>query len=157
MPYGAPLTAATDDGVDRGLIGLFLCGSLSGQFELLSSWFNKNDFSPVFFGKGKLTLPQDALLGNRFTFRGQVNNKFSIPLPSATGACPVVGFSLPDLLTTRGTAYCLLPGINSIRQLAGLPPLPVVPSPADSFGRQRKARAPKALPQQTTDSSQPTY
>jgi deferrochelatase/peroxidase EfeB len=143
MPYGPPLTAATDDGVDRGLIGLFLCGSLAGQFEKISSWFNINNFSPVF--SGIPSYPQDAVLGNRSTNRGLTNTQFSIPLPAESGPCPAFNFKLPDLLITRGSAYCLLPGINTIRQLAGLPPLLLAASPATTFGFPRKARPPKAL------------
>ena len=61
MPYGAP--PAPPHYVDeRGLIGLFLCGSLAGQFEKLYSRINANDFSKV-YAPGFDT--QDALLANR--------------------------------------------------------------------------------------------
>jgi hypothetical protein len=51
-----------DDNGERGLIGLFLCGSLANQFELRYSWINVNDFSKV-FSPGPGT--RDALLANR--------------------------------------------------------------------------------------------
>ena len=46
---------------ERGLIGLFLCGSLASQFEKLYSRINANDFSKV-YAPGFDT--QDALLAN---------------------------------------------------------------------------------------------
>src|SRR5262249_37015422 len=42
MPYGKELQGTVDDGVDRGLIGLFLCSNLTFQFQLLMDWINLN-------------------------------------------------------------------------------------------------------------------
>ena len=91
MPYGAP-----EGSNDRGLIGLFLCGALAGQFERICGWVNRNDFSPVF----KSPYPQDAVIGNR----AQPDVKF-------------LGMTLPQFITTRGTAYCLLPSMETLRKL----------------------------------------
>ena len=44
MPYGAPAVPPDYSG-ERGLIGLFLCGSLANQFEKLYAWMNTNNFS----------------------------------------------------------------------------------------------------------------
>jgi deferrochelatase/peroxidase EfeB len=148
MPYGPPLpSGAADDGVDRGLIGLFFCGSLASQFERISSWMNVNDFSPNFPPPKARTYPQDALLGNRVSSSTgpSINTSFVVPQPAATGPCPVITLpNLPELLITRGSAYCLLPSISAIRQLAGLPPLPALlraAGPADTqFGQPRKPR-----------------
>lgn len=119
MPYGPPLTTTTDDGVDRGLIGLFLCGSLAGQFEKVYGWINAANFATSFppTKSSQYTYPQDALLGNRVTLGGEVNTSFSIPLPNA--AQPLTINNLPALTITRGTAYCLLPSLSTLRQLAG--------------------------------------
>jgi deferrochelatase/peroxidase EfeB len=121
MPYGAPLTTPTDDGVDRGLIGLFLCGSLANQFELLYGWINQANFASSFpiVPKGQphqYTYPQDAILGNRVTQGTDINTSFTIPLP---GSPALVVESLPRLTITRGTAYCLLPSLTTLSQLAG--------------------------------------
>ncbi|RYU79914.1 hypothetical protein [Hymenobacter persicinus] len=147
VPYGAPLPAgAPDDGVDRGLVGLFLCGNLTSQFERISSWMNVNDFSPVFPPPRSRTYPQDALLGNRVSSSTgpSINTDFLVPLPTAAGPCPVTKLTnLPELLITRGAAYCLLPSISAIRQLAGLPPLPALLRAANAdtqFGHPRKPR-----------------
>jgi deferrochelatase/peroxidase EfeB len=48
LPYGPELQGETDDGVDRGLVGLFLCSNLRAQFFMIMNWINKADFSPVF-------------------------------------------------------------------------------------------------------------
>ncbi|HEX5707627.1 MAG TPA: hypothetical protein VFX96_10050 [Pyrinomonadaceae bacterium] len=114
MPYGPPLKSTKDDSVDRGLIGIFLCGSLSQQFEKIYSWMNSNDFSSVF---PSYPSPQDALLGNRNTQDGQVETSFFIPMPDNPNG---ITFNLSDLIVTRGTAYCLLPSLASLRQIAGL-------------------------------------
>ena len=113
MPYGLPLNSTKDDGVDRGLIGIFLCGSLSGQFEKIYGWMNSNDFSSVF---PSYPSPQDAVLGNRNTQDGQVVTSFLIPMPDNRD----ITFTLSDFIVTRGTAYCLLPSLTSLRLLAGL-------------------------------------
>jgi hypothetical protein len=114
MPYGPPLKSTKDDGVDRGLIGIFLCGSPSQQFEKLYGWMNSNDFSSVF---PSYPSPQDALLGNRNTQGGQVETSFNIPMPGDSNG---ITFNLSDFIVTRGTAYCLLPSLASLRQIAGL-------------------------------------
>ncbi len=117
MPYGASLTSNTDDGVDRGLIGLFLCGDLAGQFEKLYGWMNNNNFSDTpIFSIGQP--PQDALLGNRKAtgndYSGVVKS-FIIPIKGGSITIP----ELPQFLATRGTAYCLLPSLESLAKIAG--------------------------------------
>lgn len=108
-PYGPPLQSTTDDGIDRGLIGLFLCGSLSRQFEKMRGWMNLNDFSPVFDADASSS--QDALLGNR---QIPAVNRFRIPLPNGD----IILHDLPRFVTTRGCAYLLLPSINTLAGLA---------------------------------------
>ena len=110
MPYGAP--PAPPHYVDeRGLIGLFLCGSLAGQFEKLYSRINANDFSKV-YAPGFDT--QDALLANRASAG---DPSFTIPIPNGE---PIKIPSLPQFILTRGTAYCLLPSMTTLRRIAGL-------------------------------------
>jgi deferrochelatase/peroxidase EfeB len=132
MPYGPTLKSKTDDGVDRGLIGLFLCGSPSRQFEKIYSWINQNDFSSVFNQKpptqgGSVSLAvslysQDAVLGNRANPNAQYC--FKIPDPTGDIQIPVTEGSNPcgvlaEFIVTRGTAYCLLPSLASLRLIAG--------------------------------------
>lgn len=110
MPYGKP-PMPPDYGGDRGLIGLFLCGALAGQFELLYGWMNTNNFSKLF---KPCFNTQDAVLANRQT--PNVVTSFTIPTEKATITLP----SLPQFLVTRGTAYCLLPSITTLLNIAGL-------------------------------------
>ncbi|MGI4873121.1 MAG: hypothetical protein ACRYFX_18330 [Janthinobacterium lividum] len=117
MPYGPTLTA-TNAAEDRGLIGLFLCGSITGQFEKLYGWMNTNNFATSF--PAYPTASQDALMGNRNPSNGSVNTNFVVPLPNSPGTFTLT--DLPPLIVTRGTAYCLLPSLTTLRQLAGLPP-----------------------------------
>lgn len=107
VPYGPP-AGAGDAGADRGLIGLFLCGALASQFELLYGWMNANNFSNV-FSPGFDT--QDAVVASRAV--PGADPYFRIP--TANGEIKV---SLPEFLTTRGTAYCLLPSIASLQGIA---------------------------------------
>jgi len=117
MPYGPPLNSTSDDGVDRGLIGLFLCGSFSRQFEQIYSWFNMNNFSSVF--PDDQLYPQDAVLGNRNPQNTlPVGTDFDIPMSDSQG--DITFSSLDTFIVTRGTAYCLLPSLASIRLIAGL-------------------------------------
>jgi deferrochelatase/peroxidase EfeB len=112
MPYGAPPTLP-DCCDERGLIGLFLCGALAGQFEKLYSWMNVNDFNSV-FSPGFDT--QDALLANR-SLPSVADPSFTIPISKdASIRIP----SLPQFIVTRGTAYCLLPSMTTLRRVAGL-------------------------------------
>jgi deferrochelatase/peroxidase EfeB len=113
MPYGSPLTAATAT-EDRGLIGLFLCGSLAGQFEKLYGWMNNNNFATSF--PAYPTASQDALMGNRCISNGAINTSFA--LPTAAAPDKLIFDELPQLIVTRGTAYCLLPSLATLRQLA---------------------------------------
>ncbi|MBD2753689.1 Dyp-type peroxidase [Spirosoma validum] len=119
VPYGTTLTGTTDDGVDRGLVGLFLCGSFSRQFEKIYGWMNSNDFASDF---NAYPTPQDAVMGNRNpTKQKNIGTNFVIPVPTAQEPKRTFTMtSMPLLIVTRGTAYCLLPSLPSLRLLAGL-------------------------------------
>lgn len=118
VPYGAPYSkVAGNEKEDRGLIGLFLCGTLKYQFQELYRWINVNDFSP----SSVFPYPhirQDALVANRTPPPGgKVDTRFSILLDDGT---TYTTSPLPQFVTTRGTAYCLLPSISTIKQIAGV-------------------------------------
>lgn len=106
MAYGQPFNSKTAS-EDRGLIGLFLCGSLSNQFELLYSWINTTNFSNLFPSQQG----QDALIANR-SMPG-ADTSFTIPTPAG----PVEIESLPQFVVARGTAYCLLPSISTLKSI----------------------------------------
>jgi len=46
MPYGEPYSnQRPNDGIERGLLGLFIGVSIEGQFEfLMANWMNKGGF-----------------------------------------------------------------------------------------------------------------
>lgn len=100
MPYGPALSGSRDDGVDRGIVGIFLCADLRRQFYTLTDWANKNDFSPVYDANRRT---QDALIGNR-AVRG-ASAEFLIP--GAGGGAEIKG--LPDFVHTKGTVFLLYP------------------------------------------------
>ncbi|HKS24593.1 MAG TPA: hypothetical protein VJZ76_17460 [Thermoanaerobaculia bacterium] len=105
MPYGPP---GLEPGADRGLIGLFLCGALDRQFETVYAWMNQNTFSDVFSPKFNT---QDAVVGARA--RVGVDTQFVAQTAKGEIRC-----TMPQFLTTRGTAYCLMPSIASIEAIA---------------------------------------
>jgi deferrochelatase/peroxidase EfeB len=106
-PFGPVLTGTRDDGQLRGLVGVFLCASISAQFYKLMSWMKRTDFSPVFTNLAG----QDPFASRR--------------IPGASGAFEVnsgertSSIALPELTRTLGTAFFLLPGRLGLRQLAG--------------------------------------
>ena len=109
MPYGPELTGTVDDGIDRGLIGLFLCSSLTFQFEKVMDWINKTNFSEVF----REIHWQDPLLGNREVPLALTD--FVIPMPDGT---EVVATGLTTFVKTRGTSYVLFPSMKALGQIA---------------------------------------
>lgn len=114
MAYGAPM--AVDPNADRGLIGLFLCGDLSSQFETIYGWINMNNFSPVFDPANNT--PQDPMIANRIApvRGGNIDPDFTIPMPD--GKNIIIKGPLPQFVVTQGTAYFLLPSISSLKEIA---------------------------------------
>jgi hypothetical protein len=109
MPYGPPLQGNEDDGVDRGILGLFLCADLRRQFYVLTDWVNKNDFSPVYDANRHA---QDPLVGNRGVRRASTD--FRIPSKDSD----VTAKNLPDFVHTKGTVFLLYPGKATMAALS---------------------------------------
>ena len=109
MPYGTPLRGTTDDGVDRGLVGMFLCADLRKLVYSLASWVMRNDFSPVYNANRRV---QDPLFGNR-SMPGSCA-EFTVP---AAGRSVTVK-SLPDFVHTKGTAFLFYPGRAALTELS---------------------------------------
>jgi deferrochelatase/peroxidase EfeB len=109
VPYGPPYDPRhPDDGIKRGLLGLFIGVSIKDQFEfLMSEWINGSIFAPGITGT------TDPILGNS----SQGEYKFFIPRDNAT---PIVISDFPRLVTTRGSAYTFLPSITGLRFIANL-------------------------------------
>jgi deferrochelatase/peroxidase EfeB len=109
LPYGPPFDPDhPDDGIERGLIGLFICGSLKDQFEfLMKHWVQDGDFTGLGEDRDPIAGTQPAG-GGRFRFRDTSGNR-------------AVLRSMPSFVTTRGAAYCFLPSISALKWIAALP------------------------------------
>jgi Dyp-type peroxidase family len=108
LPYGPPFDPAhPDDGIERGLLGLFIGVSLKDQFEfLMSEWVNGDTFAAGLSGT------RDPVLGNTPAGEG----KFVIPVQNGN---PIVVSGFPRFVTTRGSAYAFIPGLTALRYIAG--------------------------------------
>lgn len=108
MPYGSEFDPANpDDGIERGLIGVFIGSSIENQFEfILSEWVNRSDFT------GGLAKDEvDPIIGH------QVSGNFRIRMRDGS---TVTVENMPQLVYTRGTSYCFLPSIASLQYIAGM-------------------------------------
>lgn len=106
LSYGPPYDpAVANDGIERGILGMFICVSFRDQFEfLMSEWVNDGIFAA---GLGRT---KDPMIGSNTP----EDSKFVIPDPA--GAKTIAGFS--RFVTTRGSAYCFLPSITALRYMA---------------------------------------
>jgi hypothetical protein len=109
MPYGAPLEGTIDDGVDRGLVGVFLCADLRKVVYSLMRWVMRNDFSPVYHANRRV---QDPLFGNR----AMPGARAEFTIPGASREAMVK--SLPDFVHTKGTAFLFYPGKTALVALS---------------------------------------
>jgi hypothetical protein len=109
IPYGPEMAPGqiTDDGIDRGIFGLFLCANIRRQFYTLTHWVAENSFSPIFKGEKP---PEDAPFGNRNN--SATSHNFLIPQADGN-----VALELPDLVHTKGTAFFLLPSMSALKAL----------------------------------------
>jgi deferrochelatase/peroxidase EfeB len=106
--YGPPLASEVDDGVDRGLIGVFLCANIEPQFFALMRWINETNFN------AKVTdlHGQDPLFGNRNTADRSDTFEFH-----AKGTRWVIR-GLHDFIRTQGSLNLFLPSLATLRQAA---------------------------------------
>jgi deferrochelatase/peroxidase EfeB len=105
MPYG-PRWGTTphdaDDGVERGLLGNFICADLSAQFEAIYyDWINLGLQDP------RITGSNDPLLG--------ANQEDASWFDVVTSQGSVRLRGLPRFVRTRGGAYTFLPSISALR------------------------------------------
>jgi deferrochelatase/peroxidase EfeB len=110
MPYGPPYDAANpDDGIERGLVGLFVCGDLDLQYEfILRVWANEDIATHGLRGT------RDPLIGAQPDIGGQ----FVVRTDDSRD--PIVLTGLPRLVQTRGSVYVLIPGIGGLRHISSL-------------------------------------
>ncbi|HEY7948837.1 MAG TPA: hypothetical protein VID75_14245 [Acidimicrobiales bacterium] len=109
MPYGPAFDPAQPDTTERGLVGHFICGDLESQFEFIYRvWVNQDLATSGLRGTRDPILGVQADSGGRFVIRSTDNRD------------PIVLDDLPRLVHTRGSLYCLLPGIGAIQYLASV-------------------------------------
>jgi deferrochelatase/peroxidase EfeB len=105
--YGPPLQddVLEDDGIDRGIMFVFIGTHIRRQFEFVQSeWVN----SGVFIGSGD---DKDPIAG-----ANDGTGKFIIPRKPVRRSLS----NLPRFVVTRGGEYCFMPGIRALRWLADL-------------------------------------
>ena len=109
IPYGPAFDRKQpDDGIERGLMGLFICGDLEMQFEfLMRVWANRD------IQTRGLRNTRDPILGAQPPEGG----KFVIRTGDTRDP---IELNVPRLVTTRGSLYLLIPGIGGLRYLASL-------------------------------------
>jgi deferrochelatase/peroxidase EfeB len=105
MPYGPAYEQGSSE--ERGLIGMFVCGDLEGQYEfILRAWANEDLATHGMRGTRDPIIGAQPPGGGAFTLRTE------------GGRDPIVMIGLPRLVQTRGSVYCLIPGIGGLRALA---------------------------------------
>jgi deferrochelatase/peroxidase EfeB len=111
MPYGPPYDPGKPkDGIERGLIGLFICGDLEMQYEfILRVWANEDIATHGLRGT------RDPLIGAQPEIGGQ------FVLRTDDSRDPIVVSGLKRLVQTRGSVYLFIPGIGGLRYLSSLP------------------------------------
>jgi Dyp-type peroxidase family len=93
----------TDDGVDRGIVFVFLGTHLDRQFEFVKTqWLNDGIFIGTPTEKDPLAGPNDGA------------GTFTIPRRPIRRRLPGV----PPFVITRGGEYCFAPGLRALRWLA---------------------------------------
>ncbi len=105
--YGPPLQddVMEDDGIDRGIMFVFIGTHIRRQFEFVQSeWVN----SGVFIGSGD---DKDPIAG-----ANDGTGRFTIPRKPVRRSLS----NLPRFVVTRGGEYCFMPGIRALRWLADL-------------------------------------
>lgn len=111
LPYGPPFDSAVpDDGIERGLLGVFICGDIEQHFEFVQRVWTNSDLhmAGIRGTRDPISGYQDPTDGGKFTIR------------TADTRDPITIVDLPRLVRTRGSLYCFMPGIGGLRALAGL-------------------------------------
>jgi deferrochelatase/peroxidase EfeB len=110
VPYGPAFDPSQpNDGVERGLVGFFICGDLEMQFEFIQGIWANMDFSTT------------GLIGTRdFVLGSQPEEGGQFVIRTDDGRDPIVLDNLTRFIDTRGSLYCLMPGIGGLRFLSGI-------------------------------------
>ena len=110
--YGPKLLGSDDDGVDRGLVGLFFFARLNEQFYTVLRWIQQTDFSDSFGDPPYAYTNQDGLLGNR----GKSGAKPAAAIPLASGG--TLPMRLADFVTYKGVSAFFAPSTTAIAAIS---------------------------------------
>jgi hypothetical protein len=111
--YGPAFEGSADDGVDRGLVGLFFCARLNEQLYTILRWLQATEFSDVFAAQGLSERCQDAVLGNRM--RKGANT--SLRLAQLGGV--ELSASIATFVRFKGVVPLFVPSLRALAILAG--------------------------------------
>ncbi len=113
MPYGPTyVPGQPDDGIERGLLGYFICSNIENQYEfVLKQWVNDGEFVGAVRMNPKC---KDAIIGNN----DPAESIFEIRQQDHPDPIKITG--IPDFLTTKAAAYCFLPSISALKFIANL-------------------------------------
>jgi Dyp-type peroxidase family len=108
MPYGPPYDPNKPyDGIERGLLGIFICASIENQFEfLMQDWVNRGGFIANLPATEK-----DPILGDN------TPEESAFTIPNQNGPLKITGFQ--RFIKARGGAYFFLPSIAGLNYIAG--------------------------------------
>lgn len=113
--YGAALQGDDDDGVDRGVVGLFFFARVNEQFYTVMRWLQKTDFSEAFAAIPNGLNAQDSLFGNRN--HPAANTQFHLP---QQGSGPI-HLQLTDFIRYKGVTVLFAPSIRGLAAVAAIP------------------------------------
>lgn len=136
MPYGEEFLGGGDDGIERGLVGFFICADLDRQFEFsLRQWANGDQAARGISGQ------QDPIIGAQKKRAGGPPARGVFRCFAPDGRSEIVIEDVPRLVTTVGSAYLLMPGLNGLRTLISSPN----PSSVQASLHEFSLTAPKAF------------
>lgn len=108
MPFGPAYDPEQPDDppVARGLLGNFLCASLSGQFEpMQADWLNLGLLDP------RITGTNDPMVGAN-------DGRTTSASWTSAGGEAVVARAVPRFVHTLGGAYCFVPSLPALQWMA---------------------------------------
>jgi deferrochelatase/peroxidase EfeB len=110
VSYGKKWDANAPDNLERGMLGLFFCGSIEEQFEhVLGNWANNNPMGLPYSPASQAG--KDPLVGNQ----NSIGNTFEIPMRAGP---PILLRGLPAFVQTRGTCYAFFPSVPALLKVA---------------------------------------
>ncbi|RWC24238.1 MAG: hypothetical protein EOS50_15625 [Mesorhizobium sp.] len=110
--YGPPFEGISDDGIERGIVGTFLCARVNEQFYTVLRWMQRTGFAEHFHRKPYSELMQDALFGNR----SKSGADTSFPIRRENHEAD--NLKLSSFINFRGVSVLLVPSMSSLGVLS---------------------------------------